>query len=125
MMRERVVMREGVSKMAFMKTLFHELVHFKSYNAVQVTTGKDRESMEYRTGLSTITRDGKKEHLLNLNEAVTEELTKRYVLKLFEHPMFMQEKEKTADIIFRNPNAVTNTGEPLFNEDTFFVTEKK
>jgi len=53
----------------------------------------EREFYElYRAGIMIYSRDGKKEYFRNLNEAITEELTKRfYFQQLKNKPSFSQE----------------------------------
>lgn len=120
-MLQGVAMREKLSSLAFMKTVFHEMLHFKSYNAAQITTGENSELAEYRLGLIVCTRDGKKIYFVNLNEAVTEEMTRRFVKKLWGHPLFTDEIKQTRDIAVQHPQAITDSGKPLFDEDTFYA----
>ena len=42
-MLQGVAMREKLSNIAFMKTAFHEMLHFKSYNAAQITMEENPE----------------------------------------------------------------------------------
>lgn len=120
-MLQAVAMREKLSNLAFTKTVFHEMLHFKSYGAVQITTGENTELDEYRLGLTVHTRDGEKMYFVNLNEAVTEEMTKKFVRKLLENPLFVDEIKQTRDVIVRHPQAVTDSGDLLFDEDTFYA----
>lgn len=120
-MLQGVAMREKLSNLAFMKSVFHEMLHFKSYNAAQFTTGKDPEFDEYRLGLAVHTRDGKRSYLVNLNEAVTEEITKRFIKKLLNHSLFADEIDKTRDVMTQHSHATTDSGESLFDEDTFYA----
>ncbi len=116
-----IALKEQTSRMALMHTIFHELVHFKSYNALQVTTGDSPELQEYRVGLTIQTRDGKELNFVNLNEAVTEELTKRYSEEYFSDPLFNTEKDITNTIVNQHSNATLDNGQPLFNTDTYFA----
>jgi hypothetical protein len=123
-MFQAVLLREEQAKTVFLETVFHEMIHFKSYNALQVSSGENPELDEYRLGLIIHTRDGKEKNFTNLNEAVTEEVTKRYVPKLFNNPIFAEELEQTRLVRDRNQKAVTSSGEPLFDDDTFYAQEK-
>ncbi|MFA6603921.1 MAG: hypothetical protein WCT10_03730 [Patescibacteria group bacterium] len=74
--------------------LFHELVHAKSYNALRVKDVDDREVEYYRTGLLTVSREGRT-HFRDLNEAVVQTLTLDFFdqvvekNELFRDEMFM------------------------------------
>lgn len=120
-MLQGIVVREQPARIVFLKKIFHEMLHFKSYNALQVETGESPELDEYRVGLTVHTRDGKKMYFVNLNEAVTEEMTKRFATKLLENPLFIGETKQTKDVITKYPRAVTGSGEPLFDDDTFYA----
>lgn len=118
---QAVAMREALSSVAFMKKVVHEMLHFKSYDAAQITTGENPELDEYRLGLTVRTRDGKRTYFTTLNEAVTEEMTKRLVKKLLDNQLFTGEIKQTKDIIRKHPQAITASDEPLFDEDTFYA----
>jgi len=120
-MLQGIAAREQPAKMAFMKKIFHEMLHFKSYNALQVTMADNPEVDEYRVGLTVHTRNGKTMYFANLNEAVTEEMTRRHVAKLFDDPLFAEEIRQTKDVISRYPRSVTGTGDALFDDDTFYA----
>ncbi|MFZ1626674.1 MAG: hypothetical protein WAT81_02605 [Candidatus Moraniibacteriota bacterium] len=72
-----VAMVEQPANIVFMTKAFHETLHFKSYNALQITIGDTKEQKDYRIGLAVTSRDGKREFFRHLNEAVTEELTRQ------------------------------------------------
>ncbi|MBP9716112.1 MAG: hypothetical protein KBD48_02910 [Candidatus Pacebacteria bacterium] len=116
-----VVMRENFSNLAFTAKVFHEMLHFKSYSALQVTNKENPELIEYRIGLTVQTRDGEKIYFTNLNEAVTEEMTKRTVLKILDNKLFIDESNQTKEIISKHPQAIIEPGKPLFDEDTFYA----
>lgn len=118
---QSIASREQPSNITFMKKIFHEMLHFKSYNALQVTGGENPELDEYRVGLTVHTRDGKRMNFVNLNEAVTEEMTKRFTLKLLDNVLFAEEVKRTKDLVTRYPRAITGSGEPLFDDDTFYA----
>lgn len=116
-----IAIREQPVKMVFIKKISHELLHFKSYNALQITDGESPELGEYRVGLTLHTRDGQRRLFTNLNEAVTEEIIKNSAAKLFDNPLFAEEIKQTENIIARYPQAVANSGEPLFNNDVYYA----
>lgn len=120
---QTIVIKEQRAKIAFMKKVVHEMLHFKSYSALQITSNHMKLE-EYRVGLVIHSRDGKELYLKNLNEAITEEMTKRIIKKVAEEPFFIQETNRTKEILNKYPNATTASNEPLFDEDTFCVQMK-
>ena len=99
------------------------MLHMKSYHALQITNGKNSELDAYRIGLIVYMRDGKKMYFTNLNEAITEEITKRFVSKFFNNPIFSKERKQTKNVIAKYPQIITDSGEFLFNNDTFYAKE--
>jgi len=121
-MVQGIAVREQPGKMVFMAKVLHEMLHFKSFNSLQITSNENSELKEYRTGLTMITRNGQKMYFSNLNEAITEEITKQIVKELSAHPMFSEEIKKTRDVIMKHPKATDDSsGQSLFNEDTFYA----
>lgn len=120
-MLQGIAIRECSSRTVFMKKALHEMVHFKSYNAMQVTTGENPKLDQYRVGLSVFTRDGKILNFTNLNEAVTEEVAKRLMATQITSPILAEEAEQTKNVMARYPNEVTQSDEPLYNNDTYYV----
>ncbi len=116
-----VVSREHEASLVSFAHIVHEMVHFKSYNAAQVTESEEPELMEYRGGLRVNTRDGKTGYFRNLNEAVTEEITIELMLRVLHDPLFEKEIKQTEDLGSRYPDAVTADGEPLFDDDTYYA----
>lgn len=112
---------EKSSNIAFAKIVFHEMIHFKSYTAVQITQEEQPRFQAYRLGLTVQTRDGQKEYFRNVNEAVTEELTKRFIGEFFRDPLFVEEINKTNDVKKKYPHTRTSSGEILFDEDVFYA----
>lgn len=123
--KQTIIMREQSSKLAFVRMIVHEMLHFKSYNALQVTT--EGKVGHYRSGLKVHSRDGKKLYFESLDEAVIEELTKRLVAELKQESIFQEDVKKTRETIKRYSEARSASGTPLFDEDTFNaeVEEKK
>lgn len=120
-MLQAVVMREQPARLIFAKKVLHEMIHFKSYGAWQVTQGENPELDMYRVGFTVYTRDGEKGYFKNLNEALTEEMAKKYAAKLFNSPIFAQELKQTKEIMSEYPNAAAESGEPSFDGDTYYV----
>ena len=119
---QAVAIREQPMNLAFMKILFHELIHFKSYGAWQVNEENgNRDVRKYRTGLSINSRDREgRAFFTALNEAVTEELTKRNARSLLRKPEFTKEVTETERIITTDrQRSRKSNGELLISEDTF------
>lgn len=117
---QAVAIMETPVKIEFVKNVFHELIHFKSYNALQVTS-EGQELNEYRSGLVVHDRSGEDTYFANFNEAVVEELTKKYIGEVLNNPIFKEEIEQTKDIVEKYPNSVTGSGELLFDNDTIYA----
>ncbi len=104
--RQLIFILKTFSKVEFAAILFHEMIHFKSYNALQINPAKDSNVdyeyriSDYRVGLATHSRDGNKLFLNNMNEAVTAELERRYIRELTQHPLFKEDLE-TSDALIR------------------------
>ena len=91
---------------------FHEKLHFKSYNSRQMDT--EGSTTGYRLGLTIKTRDEEKVLFRNLNEAITEAMTKKYGTKLLDNPLFEDEQVKTKALKARYGN------DPVFG-DVYFM----
>jgi hypothetical protein len=85
------------SKLGITKLIYHEFIHFKSYQASRINYEGDIKS--YRFGMGVYSPDGRICYFNNLNEAVTEELCKRFYLqKLKNNPFFKDEIEKIEEV---------------------------
>ena len=79
--RHSVIVDRNPSDVQFSLILFHELVHLKSYSALQIlpgTNGGPAKTEAYRGGISVISRDGKTVYLGNLEEAIVGYLTEQF-----------------------------------------------
>jgi hypothetical protein len=75
------------SDVEFAITLFHELWHLKTYNALQVTRQKDIR--EWKNGVCIYRRDGAACHLRCMNEGLTGLMTRRFFDEIMVgHPLF-------------------------------------
>jgi hypothetical protein len=117
---QAIAVREQDANMIFFKKIVHEMIHFKSYNAVQVTSAANPEVSEYRVGLVIHARDGRAQYFNNLNEAVTEEITKE-ILATVEHPLLDGNVAQTEKVRSQYPHATDATGKPFFDDDTFYA----
>lgn len=119
---QAIFMRKEPRIIPLLKTLIHEMLHFKSYNALQMTQGENRELHVYRIGLKVHARDdGEKKFFDRLNEAVTEELTMRITPQLWNDPLFAEELSRSQGVMAQYPRAETDSGAPLFDADTFYA----
>lgn len=129
--KQGVAVRENATRLLieFMHVMTHEMIHFKSYQALQFTKPEQGEDMllgDYRRGVLVFTRDGKKGYFTNFNEAITEEMAKRLLKKCFGNSLFKQEMQEMKQLLASNPNIYkvrTESGKLLFNEDTYYVVE--
>ena len=127
---QSVVMEETLSNARFMTMVFHEMLHFKSYNARQTIDQDDgsKNVYAYRIGLEVFSRDGKHLRFRNLDEAVIEKMTKKYTSEIFKYPPFKrlkEEMEQTKQLRKKGGYATTKDGKPLFDEDTFYAEVNK
>lgn len=93
-LRQAVYIRDNLANTVFSECLLHDCLHFKSYNALQKRIGYEKFS-DYRMGLLVFSRKGDGRYFSHLTEAVTEELTKEYIFKLWEDPIFEEELKET------------------------------
>lgn len=78
---------------------FHEIVHSKAYNSLQVLHNEEgRRLFPYREGLVVYSRDGKKEYRKLLNEAVLYELEKIFFDGYIRNNNRFSEKEIIKEI---------------------------
>lgn len=91
--QQLAVVKEPGDNAVFAATMFHELVHAKSFNALKVKEqGTDgREIVRFRTGLETVAADGKT-RFRELNEAIVQTLTLDFFdLEMRKDPVFLAE----------------------------------
>ncbi len=120
-MCQGIALCEQSAGIVFMEKIFHEMLHFKSYNALQIIKEGNSELGEYRVGLTMHSRDNKEFYFVNINEAVTEEMTRIFIRKLSENSLFKKEIKQTIDIIKKYPREKSASGELIFNNDTYFA----
>ena len=104
---QTILLRERERGIHFAESAFHEAIHFKSYNAVQKLTDCDKV-VSYRHGLRIWPRSQEKRNSLpsgdplsyfaDLNEAVTEELTRQYIMIQKENPLYKKDFDETKEI---------------------------
>lgn len=126
-----VIRDKNRSKVKKLSAIIHEMLHFKSYNALQGLNNKEdktqpKELYTYRIGLMGFSRDGKQKYFSELNEAITEELSKRTMRNLIgdlrENPIFSDELSETEGIIKEySGTAIDGRGKSLFTGDTLYA----
>ena len=118
---QSIAIGETETDLAFAHEVIHEMLHFKSHGALQIST--NGELTEYRSGLSATDRAGEKSYLSGLNEAAVEVLTKAAINQLIEgEPLFAAEVQKTerAKVLFEGQ--VKEDGEPVIDDDVYYAT---
>lgn len=103
-----IVLRDLPQKMVLANTVFHEMLHFKSFNGIELV---DDVMEEQRSGIRTHTRPERQDALRGINEAVIEELSKRFTLSLQE-PLFKKEIEESKTILAKKD----------FGEDAYYAS---
>jgi len=71
------------------------MIHFKAYNAVRVNE-EEGKILQYRTGF-TIDSPKKRYFFGLINEAVTEELSRQFILRNLDHPLIKSEYDWMVD----------------------------
>jgi len=93
---QNVIVRQGGSLLEFADYVCHELIHFKSHGALQVTTEGEID-FQYRSGFKSASRDGKKSYFRHIDEGLTEMISKQLIekLKAENHTLFKRDIEET------------------------------
>ena len=93
-----VLIEKPSDKVNFSLKIFHELMHAKSFTAIQVTHGgikKESRIIPYRVGFSVTSRDGNKIYFEDVNEAIVGILTERFFKEYIEkNYLFKDELQK-------------------------------
>jgi hypothetical protein len=114
-------------KIWLMRKIFHEMLHFKSYNSFQLLDPDNdeiRNIKPYRCGLSVFTRDGKTRLLNSINEAVVEDLTKRFIKGLSDNPIFSEEIEQTKNIKEKYADWIMTGNNKTLSSDDDIISAK-
>ena len=108
-------------KVIFASDVYHEMVHFKFYNALKRSERYDALGV-YREGLKTLKKtDNQEPYFGNINEAIVEELTIRFVKELRENPLFKDEFDQTEKYKNEFADKKTESGEPLLNGEEYYI----
>lgn len=117
--KQGIAVRDGEPQVGLVHDLIHEIFHFKSYLAGQVTLHGKLDN--YRVGVTVNSRDGEREMFEGLNEAITEELT----YQATQNPMFQRvldaELQRIDRDIKHHSDAIAEDGSPLFTDQTYYV----
>lgn len=118
--RISIEIKERKNFTEFYAVVLHEMIHFKSYQAVQRPLAGKRDLAPYRTGLVTRTRDDYQSQLVALNEAVTE-LIVMDVLKddVQKNQALREEYEQSKKLYEKSLLAFNSKGEYLFDKDVY------
>ncbi|MDE2001453.1 MAG: hypothetical protein KGI60_02715 [Patescibacteria group bacterium] len=127
-----IIREETQSRIQFLTTAIHELLHFKSYTALRMTGGKEESGAvgigRYRNGLSTVSRDGAQVYFTALNEAITQELSKRLLEEVLvrerESPLFAEEIQNTETVVRRYGGVRTSDGRRLIPPGTLYAAPR-
>ena len=124
-LQQGIAVMENKSNLATFNRVLHEMIHFKSYNTLQILELKENiktKVQKYRVGLTMLSRkDDKKSYFTNINEAVTEMLTMELMKKNISNPLFEKDLNKTKKISERYHDTLTENDEKFFNEDMYFA----
>jgi hypothetical protein len=72
--------------------------------------------------LEVVSRDGQSRFFVNLNEALTEELTKRFVSQNSHNSLFEKELKQTEKIKKKYCDVVGSNNVPVVDDDTVYAT---
>jgi len=115
----------GVIKIELLGRILHEMLHFKSYNSLQFTCGNDQKLTRHQVGLDTLSHGAKKYIFKNFNEAIIEKLTAKLESNALGQADFLRKDKDRLDALrTNNADSVNiNSGELLFNENTYWAEE--
>jgi len=102
--RQCAHIKEVPNLFLFTRLAHHEIIHFKSHGALQrKTDAASRKNIDlYRMGLMVGERSGSRNYFGNLNEAVTEELNRRFVAETRKNPpAFLREEAAETKALLR------------------------
>ncbi len=88
-----IAIREAKTRSVFLKKLIHEMLHLKSHNAV-IADPNGLRVREYRMGLVIARKQGGA-YFYQLNEALTEDMTKEAFLSLGSETILASEQQQT------------------------------
>lgn len=114
-----VVLPEDPVRMHFAHRTTHEVLHLKSYNALQIKPEQGLPVSAYRSGIS-LNKNVGIEMFNTLNEAVIEELAMRCMEDLFRDPVFADEVKQTRMLIKHNKGTFEAQGNLLLSDKEIY-----
>jgi hypothetical protein len=118
--RQGIVLREQQNPLGLAHTMFHELAHFHSYQAFEV---REKQPLTYRFGVELVTRDRDQQLFSPLNEAITENITRDFILHHRDHPLLKEASDFFLEQQQADPLAKNTRGESLFHDDAYATEE--
>ena len=117
-----------LNKVAFATAVFHEILHLKSYIALEANAGKEKPKMTgFRSGLQVSSTQanieknaGYHEHFRGLNEAVTSDLEKEFMLKVVFNP---EKKEFEEEQKWMNSTIAMEAREKISQKEKGFILD--
>jgi len=88
-LQKSIIVDRLKSDLQFALLLFHELLHLKSYSALQVLPDKAIET--YRSGISVVTRDGETKYLNHAEEGIISYLALKFFDAIKTNKLFSNE----------------------------------
>lgn len=122
---QAIIMPDTEVNIRNLNVLVHELLHFKSYLALQKTSGDDWAHNLYRLGLEVHDRFGEHVYFKAINEAVTESLAERALKESSDHPLLREEVESTRQILSDRPFPTDVPEYELFTDHVIFAEIEK
>lgn len=90
---QAIIVSRNRSNLSTASILFHEMIHLRGHTAFVNIGGY---LSDYRSGLEVVKNNFSRFHCLN--EAVTEELTREFILRYHDHPLFRNDIEEVKTI---------------------------
>jgi len=114
---------EDESITALAAIIYHEMLHFHSYGAIQIND--EGEAEPYRVGMAMKGKSLPGGYFRIVNEAVTKEMEKEYINEGMESGAFGIEGEQTMKLISEHPDDKKADGSPLMNDDVYVAWKSK
>jgi len=118
--RQGIIVNGGGTRMHRFAIIFHEMTHFKSFASMEP---REDEIAPRRSGLNAWSGEDGRYAMRGLNEAVTEELTKRFIRSHEDHPMLAREMAEIREFRRRNGGEAEDTS--YFDVEDIDIDGKK
>ncbi len=124
---QAVFMVEQPANIVLFEKMIHELIHLKSYNAIQVVQGTEKSIGDYRMGMEVTSRDARRWYFKLLNEAVTEKLTMAIFSQSMNNLLFADDLAKTVlnKENYKKKIAEETGKEFIFNDNVYYVGQER